>query len=399
MITTRRRLLIVLLGGVVCLGVLLLVWLIGRPLAPRGPVLIYGYRTEGLNGDIVVYDPVVDETRVLFSGGVAPDSDYFWSPDRSALLRATLDPGVADQADSAFTFTLYANWLSDPVALPGRFDGYSTPAWAPDGQTVIVPACQVTPPDIVCATYVFYRIEVADPQLLPIDLPDLAGLPRTWAWADDDTLLVWRGDGLLRLELESGAAQTLVDGLLTQPRNLYWTPDRSRLAYQTTLDAVCLHVLVLADGAPQTVACGDIATQTPFGWLPDGTTLFYVRGDADEVRLYDSQTQTERSAAQPPVTLTWSLDALYSLPGTDMLIRHGTFGGLSTTLIDVTTGQARDWPLDLRNPSSDGRFVPALNGAWIAVLQREHGRLDLVTPDDPTPQFIHGRACCTLVWD
>jgi hypothetical protein len=390
----RRGIPIMGLTLAVCLSAIGLTLALGRSLRLGAPVLIYGY----VDGDVNAYDFRRQEARVALPGAIQPDSSFFWSPDRSAALRVTLEQ-AAPPEETAFVLTLYPHWGTEAVPLPGRFDGYSTPAWSPDGRSVIVPACRRVDDDPGCDPFVFYRIAWDGGIFEALEHAVLADFPRSWSWLNDHTLRIWRAETLLDLDLTTGATALLFDGLPPQPRAVRWADDLSRLAYYTsTEEPFCLHVLVVAEGETQTVSCDDIDVNAPFGLAADGQTIYYARGADREIRLYDSTTRTDRPAADPPVVLDWSLDTLYPVPGTSLLIHHATFDGTTTTLIDTASGEAKPWVLNLANLRAEAQFSPAPTGWPVAILRDDPGSLGLLWPGATTRNWLNTHACCALAW-
>ncbi len=379
-----------------CTSAILLARWVGSTFPFGSPLLLYGNRESG---DIRVYDLRVNDSLVVFEDAVAPDGNYFWSPNRRDLLRVHLD--------GDFRFDLYRGWFSEPLRVGDGFDGYSTPQWSPDGRSVIVPACKQEPTGTICRRWSFYYVDLAQPQMRVLDWPELRPppgktgfLPRSWGWLDNETLLLWWQTTLLTLNLIDGTSETRATGLHATSRNIQWTPDFDRVMYFTTNGDFCLHVFVLAESEVQPAICGDLEVNGNAGWLPDNETVYFTMRDASgehEIRLYDSVRRSQRNAANPPVYLDWGFDYVYPLPGTPYLVHHATFNRHRFHLIDTERGKVEAILLNFARPMRGGAFTAAPNGEVIAAINQDD-RLFLLWPDVYQPRFITNDACCGITW-
>lgn len=345
---------------------------------------------------IVVYEQRLESSHVIFPIPFALDIDFYWSPDRRSVLQVELDTQSPTE-ENAYIFTLYPDWYADPITITGRFNGYSTPRWSPDGQTVIMPACPQL--GTGCGFFDFYRIARDNPQLEEIPYPELASIPDDWQWYDNHTLIIVDEREVVLLDLNTGESETLVSNLPIQLRGIHWTDDFSRMSYFVNDgNNFCLRVLIFAEGDSNEVVCGGLNRNHPVGWLDDGETLYYVRGDDDEIRLYDSVARVDQSATDPPTFLDWAFDLLYPLPQTPYLVHHATFNRQVIELINTETRQIEQVAFDVRG-YSDADFVPSPDGSLIALRLRERGLLGLIRLDEVEAHWIESVVCCVMVWD
>lgn len=388
----RFILLTSLLVWLLCAVTIALMGWVGHHFDLSPPILIYAKVGDGIRA----YDERLDTSILLFPMLNPLNVDFYWSSDRRAVVSVHLESqGATDE--NAFVFTLYPVWHADPVDV-AAFDRYTTPHWSPDGESLIVQGC-VFQTDAACTRTYFYRIRRDEPMLETLDFPELSGLVREWQWLDDHRLILWRDRELLTLDLVRGESEVAFNGVPPQPREIHWADDMSRVSYLVSSgNDLCLRVLVIAEGEQQEVGCGELNASNPIGWMDDGHTLFYVRGDEDEIRLYDSVLRVDRSATNPPTFLDWSFDGLFSLPHTPYLVHHATFGRQVLEVINIETAQLEPIVFTMQG-FSDVEFVPAPDGRQIAMRLREQGTLGLVRFEEVVPIWVDSIACCSVEWD
>ena len=381
--------------SVLCILIILLANWIGRNFKVGVPLLIFGQEDTDT---IVVYEPRFDQIFPIFENVNLANSnnDFFWSSDRRRMLKVTLD--TQSEEDSAFIFQVYRDWHDSPIDIDGRFGSYSTPRWSPDGQSLILPACRQL--NTGCGFWNFYLLQGDMTQFIEIDYPEIASLPRDWQWYNNDTLIVWQDRAIFLLDLASGAVETVVEGVPPQPRNIRWTDNFSRLSYQDGHNRFyCLYVLFLAEGDPREVTCEGINPNSPYGWLADGRTVYYIQGDDDALRLYDSVEDGSRGISDAPYLLDWTQDGLYPIPQTPYLLHHATFGRSSWQIIDTHNGEISQLAFTSRSTSRGDIVVPSPAGDSIVIVQENNGLLQVISLEVLEPQFIDQVICCLVLWD
>jgi Tol biopolymer transport system component len=219
------------------------------------------------NNHVGFFDPSRDGTAVVF-GERRGESSHIWRIDPpSPPLQLTRDPGYSD---------------GDPL-------------WSPDGRLVAFSRARAGESE---ASQVLWTMnpDGTSPRRVTETSGETAWLP------DGKTVLVHRGDALMRVDIESGAltrvAGAKVRTLLAVDESGKW------IAYQVSEGGpVGIAVIPVAGGSPRTIVTAPFEANHPFfspsgRWLyfqPDHKNLYRVPGPAQDWRTAAPEKVTDFS--------------------------------------------------------------------------------------------------------
>ncbi len=337
---------------------------------------------------------MVGETGVWEGRPVADGSMPFWSPDGSAIAYVRVqDDGSA----------VYAKRLADGgdevkvVDLEDTRPLRDQAAWVPDGRNLVLPL-QVSeqvriysfdtktgelwqPPvplpypaserELVALApdgSAFAYLEPSGQLSLvtpegderAFDLSEAGGIPTDWS--NDGAAVLFVGDAVKVLDLETGAVERLLEGNI---QDAVWSPDRSRIAYVRDQR---VGVLDVATGEARIIVPDLAAMLLPaqygegyLAWSPDGKRIAFadwrfeepITQGRSDVYVVDADGSNLRRLTDSPRAkryFRWSPD------GKHLAYVHTLDDGEHLKVIDVEAGA--ELPLDIRGTSTP-RWVDA----------------------------------------
>ncbi|MFN2203964.1 MAG: hypothetical protein ACK2UO_22395 [Caldilineaceae bacterium] len=295
---------------------------------------------SGLNQVHLLSLPGYEEEQLTdFPGGVA---GMTWSPDgtKLALFEADSSDGeiVVVDAGNGEEVTRYATGL----------EGATNPAWSPRGQAIAFSAMAEGQPrnrDI-------FSLNLDDGLLT--NLTNRAGNDDQPAWSPDGTRLVFQtdrdGSWDLFLMLANGSLQTPLTFTQQSEIEPHWSPDGSLIAFSSDQEGLYHLYVISADGAQVRQLAPVEADDRQPQWPPGPSTLVdllsYAGREADGQR--DIFVATVSGTQDRQVTQTDAEDTTpdWSPDGSQLVIASNRAGGRELYILDSASEEARQLTFD-----------------------------------------------------
>lgn len=254
---------------------------------PRnGLIAVYG--GEGL----YLVDPSVGSTAAVPE--TADVLDAAWSPDGTRLAMTLW--GVEGLTPSVYTM----NPDGSDRELVVR--NASSPTWSPDGESLAFVRETYSNQEEETTQLVVANSDGEEERVL---LTDSVLLVSTPAWSPDGRLIAFVGDGG-RIELVSpdGKKRRGFD-IGASGTNLSWSPDSSRLAYDTYVSE-SRHVVVVLDLATgeETLLTGEQEGAQAPEWSPEGDQIAFL---SMSLRAKEPTTTSHSCGGEPYDMQLWSM--------------------------------------------------------------------------------------------
>jgi Tol biopolymer transport system component len=205
-------------------------------------------------------------------------------------------------------------------------DGFF-PSFSPDGTRLVLASWS---PEISA-----YKIWVTDPDgSNPIAIGSTDS-PRPFAWSPDGTRVAFdsgtaaSGFSIVVLQADGSGSKTLsLDASSDAPPT--WSPDGTKLAFTTTSDTDI--AVANADGSGRTLLVQDATRDIAPAWSPDGSEIAFFRGAFGQFFLHvirldgSGLRQLSQTAADVSVPPAWSPDGKHLLWGSIEPFSYSRFG-------------------------------------------------------------------------
>jgi Tol biopolymer transport system component len=210
------------------------------------------------------------------------------------------------------------------------------------------------------------------------------------AWSPDGTKLVFQSTRDSQWELyvmnADGSGQTRLTNNLAIDGEPVWSPDGTKIAYHTDRDGNFEVYVMNADGSGQTRLTNNPANDAEPAWSPDGTKLAFV-SNRDPGQSGEIYTMNADGTAQTRLTIITASDhgPAWSPDGTKIAFYSGRDGADDVYVMNVDgSGQTR-----LTNdPAFDRRPVWSPDGTKIAFESNRDGNPE-GAPGGTPPFDIH----------
>lgn len=325
----------------------------------------------------------------------ANDTDPTWSPDGRQLAF------VSDRTGTTQVHTMNIDG-ANIQQMTDESEGITAPVWSPDGQQLAF---------VVASSTIVIRALESDEISRLTDLPpDIANL----SWSPDGRYLAFSAsdptdEANRDIFIRSLDADAILMNLTNQQGSddfPDWSPDSSRLAFQSDRDGNMDVFVMNADGTLQTPLTTDTSFDGEPTWSQDGQQLAFVSmrdGNRDLYVINDAGAEVESLALHPAADTQPAWQPLPPQPQSEQLVfASNDVGALRDIFMTNTTGIGiTELTSDLSVDDMTPNWSP--DGQQLVFASSRDGNYDLFTinvedPSEPINMTTNPGADLHPVW-